>query len=245
MRAVHTQHFDKFQLARELADVPATKPPKIRLRYGQVIWLLTELGYSEGVSRNTLHEYIKALRRFGIPFGHMKFQTKGKKKLAEYSYCHLMELALVLSLRVYHVVPDSILKGIAEYRARLHRFYNRSYMERCGGAGSPLTIEVQGRTVELRGLFLDLDIRFSAGHMVRFGPPKLMPPREALTRFSQSVAPARSLVPICLSRLSELIVETALRAPEVRSGPRSKTSSRSRLQDVKCKEATYDRRAVS
>jgi hypothetical protein len=88
-------------------------------RHGQVMWLLTELGYSDAVSRSTFHEYVKSLRKLGIPFGRMKFQTKHRRRLADYSYCHVMELAITLSLRVYHVVPDSVLREIIRYRSRL------------------------------------------------------------------------------------------------------------------------------
>ena len=82
------------------------KKPRIRLRHGQAIWLLTELGYRGAASRDTFYEYIKSLRKIGIPFGREKFVTKHRgRRLAGYSYCHLMELAIALSLRVYHVGP--------------------------------------------------------------------------------------------------------------------------------------------
>jgi len=84
-----------------------------------VLWLLTELGYRGGVSRSAFFEYIKSLRKLGIPFGYEKFQRKHNRRLAGYSYCHLMELATTLSLRVYHVVPDAVLRGIAAYRGQL------------------------------------------------------------------------------------------------------------------------------
>jgi hypothetical protein len=64
----------------------------------------------------------------------MKFRTKeGARRLAEYSYCHLMELAIVLSLRVYHIVPDSVIKGIIRYRSQLHRFYGQAHAQRRTG----------------------------------------------------------------------------------------------------------------
>jgi hypothetical protein len=210
----------KMKKALGLAHLPSAKPPKIRLRYGQVMWLLTELGYSAGVSKSTLHEYIKALRKLGIPFGHVKFQTKHKRKLAEYSYYHVMELAIVLSLRVYHVIPDSVLKGIVRYRTKLHKLYRRAYAQRCSGAGSPLVVETKNHVpIELRGLFLDLDIKFSAGHLVRFGPPKLLSSIEALKLFSEGTLTGRTFLPMSLSLLSEQVVSLALAAPTVRSGP--------------------------
>lgn len=194
--------------------------PSIRLRHGQAIWLLTELGFSGAVSRNTFREYIKSLRKLGIPFGREKFQTKHRKRLAYYSYCRMMELAVTLSLRVYHVVPDSVLKGIVHYRSHLDRYYRRAYTERDSGAGRPFVIKVRGhQPIVFRGLYLDLNIKFSGGHMVRFGPPKLLPSIEALGRFSHGAVSARPPVPISLSFLSEQIIALALRAPDVRSGP--------------------------
>jgi len=204
----------------DLGRLPSARPPEIRLRYGQVMWLLTELGYSAGVSRNTLHEYLKALRKLGIPFGRVKFKDKHKRKLAEFSYCHVMELAIVLSLRVYHVIPDSVLKGIVHHRVELRKLYERAYQQRRSGAGSPLIVEAKKHVpVELRGLFLDLNIKFSGGRLLRFGPPKLLSPIEVLELFNAGAAAERTFLPMNLSLLSEKIVTLALAAPRIRSGP--------------------------
>jgi hypothetical protein len=194
------------------------------------MWLLTELGYSNGVRRATLHEYLKALRKLGIPFGHTKFQTKeGARRIAEYSYCHLMELAIVFSLRVYHVVPDSVLKGIIRYRSRLQRFYRRAYAQRRTGDGSPLVVEARNHApIELRGLFLDLHIKFSSGRLVRFGPPKMLSSVEALALFSKSIPGGRALQPMNLSLLSEQVAALAIAAPQIRSGPPSRGKTKKR-----------------
>jgi hypothetical protein len=206
--------------ARASDALPATLP-QISLRYGQVIWLLTELGYSGAVSRSTFHEYLRSLRKLGIPFGKMKFQTEHGRRLAEYSYCHVMELAIVLSLRVYHVVPDSVLRGIIHYRGKLYRLYRRAYAERRSGAGRPLVIEEKNRVpIELSGLFLDLNIKFSAGRLVRFGPPKLLSSVETLALFSEGALSGRTSLPLRLSFLAEQVTTLALVAPTIRSGPR-------------------------
>jgi hypothetical protein len=202
---------------QDAADVLPNKLPPIKLRYGQVKWLLTELGYGNAVSQSAFHEYMRSLRKLGIPFGHEKFQTKHGRRLAEHSYCHVMELAVALSLRVYHVVPDSVLQGIIHYRRRLHTLYRRAYVMRRSGLGSPIVINVRGdRPIELRGLFLDLGIQFSGGHLVSFGPPKLLSSCEALKQFSQATRP---FLPISLSLLTEQVVVLAQRAPGIRSGP--------------------------
>jgi hypothetical protein len=197
------------------------KKPRIRLRHGQAIWLLTELGYRGAASRDTFYEYIKSLRKLGIPFGREKFVTKHRgRRLAGYSYCHLMELAIALSLRVYHVAPDSVLREIIRYRSRLYRLYRKAYAQRRSGAGAPIAIIGNGqKPVEFRGLFLDLNINFSGGDLVHFGPPSLLSPAEALRRFNESVVSASPFLPMSLSVLSERLIALALRAPDIHSGP--------------------------
>ncbi len=132
-----------------------------------------------------------------------------------------MELALTLSLRVYHVVPDALLRKIVEYRDQLDDLYRRAYRQRDSGPGLPIVINIEGDDpIELRGIFLDLNVRFSGGQLVRFGPPRLLSAVEALRKFSQGTSLARPLMPINLSYLAEKIVSKALEAPEIRSGPR-------------------------
>ena len=46
--------------------------PQLALSHGQVIWLLTELGLRQGVSKSTFNHYVKSLRRLGIPFEQKK-----------------------------------------------------------------------------------------------------------------------------------------------------------------------------
>jgi len=182
------------------------------------------------VSENTFFEYIKSLRKLGIPFGHEKFQGEGSKRLACYSFFHLMELATILSLRVYHVVPDAVLKGVSRYRDQLYRFYQQAYTQRRSGVGKPVLIKVRDKEpIELRGLFLDLNIQFAGGHFVRFGPPKLLSPTDTLAKFSEVTSSGRLFIPLSLSLLSERVISLALRAPEVRSGPRKSSISKRRI----------------
>jgi hypothetical protein len=98
-------------------DLPSSLP-EIELHHGEALWVLSRLGFRGGTRKSTFYEYIKSLRKLGTPFvrgttGHIH------RGLANYSYCHLMELALALTLRVYHVVPDSVLVGIVRHRANL------------------------------------------------------------------------------------------------------------------------------
>jgi hypothetical protein len=200
--------------------------PRINLRHGQALWLLTELGYRGAVSESAFYEYIKSLRKLGIPFGQTRFQTKRTRRLAGYSYCHLMELATTLSLRVYHVVPDAVLRGLAQHRNKLYRFYRQAYAQRLNGAGAPVVLRLEAsRPIQLRGLFLDLNIEFSGGHSSRLGPPKLLSPTETLAQFSEGTSSGRSFLPLSLSLLSERVVALALQAPDIRSGPPKSSGS--------------------
>jgi hypothetical protein len=217
--ARHAKGMDKPQRVGSVTKLSFESPPDIRLRYGQVLWLLTQLGHGTGVRRDTLHEYVRAQRKLGIPFGTLKFQTKRGRRLAVYSYPHLMEVALVFTLRVYHVIPTLLLRKVIDYRRQLNRLYRQAYEQRGSGLGELLVIKRKNRRpIELRGLFLDLNIKFSGGRLARFGPPKLLSSGEALERFGKSTG--QTFPPINLSLLAERVVSLASTAPTIRSGPR-------------------------
>lgn len=200
-----------------LKEQPKVLPP-IKLHHGEAIWVLARLGFQGKASKSTFYEYIKSLRKLGTPFEHGTIGF-GRRGLANYSYCHLMELALVLTLRVYHIVPDSILAEIIRYRRTLYRYYRRAYADR--ELRACISVQASKRvTIEVRGVFLDLQINFSGGTLTSFGPPRLLPPFEGLAAFAKRDIAARALLPINLSRLSERLVSTTLRAPLIRTGPR-------------------------
>jgi hypothetical protein len=205
---------------RAAYELPKTLPV-IELHHGAALWVLIRLGFRGHVSEATFNEYVKSLRRVGTPFerGTIGYARRG---LANYSYFHLMELALALTMRVYHVVPDSIVKQIVRFRKTLYRHYQRAYSERLTKLGSPISIAAKGKKpIDLRGVFLDLQIDFSSGKLARFGPPRLISPFEALAIFAESDLAARPFLPINLSALSERLVGAALEAPLIRRGPRS------------------------
>ena len=210
------------------SEEPKALPP-IKLHHGEALWVLSRLGFQGKASKSTFYEYIKSLRKLGAPFEHGRIGF-GRRGLANYSYCHLMELALVLTLRVYHVVPDSILAEIIRYRRTLYRYYHRAYADR--ELMARISVESSRRSpIEVRGIFLDLQINFSGGVLTGFGPPKLLSPFEGLAAFAERDIAARAMLPINISLLSERLVSTALRAPVVRTGPRpSGKHGRSRLR---------------
>ena len=148
---------------------------------------------------STFNEYLKSLRKIGIPFapGDIGLARRG---LANYSYYHVMELALALTLRVYHVVPDPVLAGIVRYRWALYRHYRRAYAER----GMPTTLHANSEEpLTLRGVFIDLQINYSGGRLADFGPPRLLSPFAAVAAFTQHDVAGRALVPFNLSVLAE------------------------------------------
>jgi hypothetical protein len=183
-----------------------------------VIWLLSELGHDDGVTQSTFLEYIKSLRKLGIPFGNRSFKSEDKA-LANYGYCEVMEIATTLALRVYHVVPDSVLQAIVRNRAPLHRFYRKAYAERRTGKGTPILLATEDSSqIVLRGCFLDLGIRFSGGQLVRFGPPRLLSPRHALMLAARRMLCMQTCLPLGLSALAERVVALALAAPRIGRG---------------------------
>jgi hypothetical protein len=206
--------------------------PLIKLHHGEAVWVLARLGFQGKASKGTFYEYIKSLRKLGTPFEHGTI-GHGRRGLANYSYCHLMELAVVLTLRVYHAVPDSILTEIIRYRRTLYRHYRRAYADR--ELRARISVQASKRVpIEVWGIFLDLQINFSGGTLTSFGPPRLLSPFEGLAAFAKRDIAARALLPINISLLSERLVSTALRAPLIRSGPRpskkrSRSNSRSRV----------------
>jgi len=192
--------------------------PKIALRHGEALWVLSQLGFPISASKSKFYAYIQSLRRLHTPFEPDSIGLE-RHGLANYSYGHLMELALVLAVRVYQNLPEAIVIEIVRYRQTLYRCYHRAYSERMSGLGAPIDIHVEGHKVLiLRGVFLDLQIDFSGGKLTAFGPPKLLSPNEALSALLAPAIATRALLPINLSALSERLVSIALRAPTIRRG---------------------------
>jgi hypothetical protein len=201
-----------------------TRLPDIALNRARAIWVLSQLGFRGNVTASTFTEYIKSLRKLGIPFatGDIGLARRGQ---GNYSYCHLMELALVLTLRVYHVVPDPLLARVVRYRRNLYRKYRNAYAQRCTGTGAPIIVQTEGSAAfPMRGVFIDLQIDYSGGKLVNFGPPKSLSPFDAFLLFAKGDVAARSLVPFNLSILAEKVVEHSLKAPIIRRGPRPRTT---------------------
>jgi hypothetical protein len=190
-------------------DSKARGVPRLALTHGQTLWLLSELGFREGVSASTFNHYLKSLRRLGVPFEIGKGQSDGRHDVT-YEFEELMELSVAMLLRVYFTLPDSI--------------YRKAYFELTLHQHPPARISAPGglRTT-VNGLYLDLNIQYSAGKMIKFGPPRALSPFEAVSIYAHAQAPARSYLPLNVSTLAEMIVARTRVLPKIPRGraPRS------------------------
>lgn len=187
--------------------------PILALTHGQAVWLMTELGLSHGVSAGTFNYYIKSLRSLGVPFEKGKGQSEGHRHVT-YDLEEIMELAVALLLRVYGTLPDPVIEGLRKFRDRLRPIYRQAFLEATTSKRSPCGVtEGRGRTLNIEGLFLDLNIRYLAGHLVEFGPPKAISPFEAVASYATSGSPARSYLPINLSVVAASIMERTRTLP--------------------------------
>lgn len=235
---VHTR--TKVHNSAQIENLPKVLP-EFRLHHGQALWVLTTLGFRGAATDRTFYEYVKSLRKLGIPFSTNETYHVHRGPSREYSYYHLMELALALTLRVYYVVPDSVLMEIIRNRKRLYGHYRRAYAERSAGRGEPVAFELEGQPpIRMRGNYLDLQLNFSGGQLVRFGPPKSLSPYQAVSVFAQRDLAARALLPIGLSLLSERVVALSLRAPLIRGGPRPTEEVPRRRRATRRNSSAYD-----
>jgi hypothetical protein len=198
--------------------IRASAAPRLALTHGQTLWLLSEIGLREGVSASTFNHYIKSLRKLGVPFERGKGQARGRRHVT-YEFEELMELALALLLRVYWTLPDAIVAGLRDFRKELLPIYRRAYSETAAHSFPPARISAPGglRTM-MDGLYLDLNIRYSAGRMIQFGPPKAISPFEAASRYARASAAARSYLPLNVSTVAAMIVARAPDVPSTRRG---------------------------
>ena len=201
------------------ARVSADLVPDLQLSHGRAVWVLDQMGFAAGVTPRTFNHYVKSLRRLGVPFAYGEIGT-GSGRPVRYSFNHLMELCLALTLRIYGILPDPVLGGLVRFRHELYGLYRRAYLEYETGLGAPVQISVPGRTeLEISGVWLDLRIRFGGRRTFEFGPPRLLSPFEALRVFSKLDTPGRAHLPLNLSSLAIGLVECAELAPAIRRGP--------------------------
>lgn len=198
---------------------PSDAVPAIELTHGRAVWVFTSLGFSEGISPRTFNYYVKSLRKLGIPFVRGEAGL-GADRLARYSYNHMMELGVALSLRVYNILPDPVVTGLIEFRRDLADLYRQAYLEADCGLGTPVRIRTTGHAEFcMSGVYLDLRIRYVRGQILEFGPPRAVSPFDALRLFAASRCAGRPHVPFNLSALALAIIASAGQAPNIRRGP--------------------------
>ncbi|MBU6463494.1 MAG: hypothetical protein KGR71_12975 [Proteobacteria bacterium] len=181
--------------------------PHLALTHGQTIWLMKELGLQHGATTSTFNYYIKSLRKLGIPFEVGKGQSEGRRHVT-YNSEELMELAIALLLRVYGTLPDIVVAGLRNFREDLRPIYREAFREAMTRRIPAVKIsERQGRHDAVKGLFLDLNIRYTAGQMIVFGPPAVLSPFEAIRAFAHSEMPGRSYLPLNVAAVAEMIIE--------------------------------------
>jgi hypothetical protein len=196
----------------------AGRVPQLALRHGQVIWLLTELGLRRGVSQSTFNHYVKSLRRLDIPFGRRKGSSQRGPEVT-YNFEDLMELTLALLLRVYGILPDVVSNGLRSFREDLRPIYRQAYLDSLKRVYPAARVSTaDGERLTVQGLFLDLNIRYSAKQAIQFGPPRALSPFEAMSVFAQSEIAARSYLPLNLTAVAQMIAERTRVAPTIPRG---------------------------
>ncbi|WP_298353869.1 hypothetical protein [Rhodoblastus sp.] len=192
--------------------------PQLALTHGQTLWLMGELGLRQGVSVSTFNYYIKALRKIGIPFAKGKGQSEGRRHV-KYDFEELMELTLALLLRVYGWLPDEVAAGLRAYRNELRPIYRQAYQDSLRRLHPCARLSVvKGDQAKVEGLFLDLNIRYAAGRMINFGPPRAISAFEAMCAYANSDSPSRAYLPLNVTVLAETIVGAGREAPSIRRG---------------------------
>lgn len=202
--------------------------PQLALTHGQVLWLLAELGLRRGVSKSTFNYYIRSLRRLGIPFARRKGRSERGPGVT-YNFEELIKLTLALLLRVYGTLPDVVTTGLLSFRNDLRPIYRRAYLDSLKGTYPPARVSTSiGERFTARGLFLDLNIRFSAGRVIQFGPPKALSPFEAMSVFAHSEIAARSYLPLNITVVAHMIAEQTRHTPAIPRGHGARRASATR-----------------
>jgi hypothetical protein len=216
--------------SRRIGRRPAhtTALSEITLTHGRALWVLRQLGFGQQ-GEATFNYYIKSLRKLGVPFT-LEDSKTWTGRLAFYSYEHLVELSLALTLRTYGILPDAVLRALVRYRPRLRAIYREAYDQRRRITKISIhNMQSRRSSIEVSGVYLDLQMRFSGRQIESFGPPRLVRPWAALRNFVDTFDRSRPVLPVHISALAEQIAELATRAPGIRRGRRNDISSANSL----------------
>lgn len=189
---------------------------EISLTHGRALWVLRQLGFGGG-AETTFNYYVKSLRKLGVPFTPDE-SRKREGGLAFYSFEHLVELSLALTLRTYGILPDAVLGGLVHYRSHLYAIYRDAYEQRHRITKISARSIRRQPCIEVLGVYLDLQMEFSGRHLVNFGPPRLVSPWAALREFFDASGRSKPILPVHISALAERVAELSIRAPRIRRG---------------------------
>lgn len=179
----------------------------VTLPLGRTLALLMELGLSSGVSDVTFREYVKGLRRLGIPFP-KGTRGPGGGRVA-YGLGDLMELAVALTLRVYGVLPDTVVADLRRHRDLLRATFARAASSREVALLPAARIIAAGEPdLVVDGLFLDLDLRYEFGRVARLGTPRAVTAYEAVQAYGNATRWDRACLPLDLTGLARRISRT-------------------------------------
>jgi hypothetical protein len=180
--------------------------PTICLKHGEACRVLLQLGFRASGAEKSLHEYLKSLRKFGIPFSRKELAHR-TGRLVFYRYDNMMEIAVALSLRTHRILPWNLVALLSRHRNVLRSIYRRAYLDRQSGAGAPVVVKITGRPpIRAHGLFLDLRIGYVNERLVNKGRPRALAPAEAVRSFLRHGVTIQVRPPLAISRLAEAIV---------------------------------------
>jgi hypothetical protein len=130
-----------------------------------------------------------------------------------------MELAVALALRTQGILSRDIVGLLAFHRTLLRAHYRKAWLERDSGLGAPMKVVIDGTAErQMRGNYLDLQLRYDSRGPLTMREPQLIGPVDAFDHymgFHQQVYPRP---PLPISQFAEDIVRLAGDAPEVKRG---------------------------
>ena len=121
-----------------------------------------------------------------------------------------MELTLALLLRVYGTLPDVVTDGLRSFRADLRRYMVRRTMATRRKGSIPGGRAFGGGWGAIHSphhLLLDLNIRYSAKHAIRIGPPKASSTIRGTEGICRSEIAGRSYLHLNITAVAEMIAE--------------------------------------
>jgi len=187
------------------------------LSHGQAVWVLWHL-FDGGPISPAFENYVKYLRRRGIPFGPDEI-GKGRGVHVQYRYEHVMELALALVLRTQGVLKEDAVKLLSGVRGELRPLFVKAWKLRESKIGEPIEVVIDGEKRQIHGLWLDLHLHYVNWNLMGLGPIKLLGPTQAAETM---LAKGRQLMfrdPIRISDIAEKVANLAPKVPEIKRGP--------------------------